>query len=81
MNRRELLKALPAVVAASFMVGSSKITAYGLDPQARYLYFINEAEVNMDTFCSNHPGRLLPPGEVYAVRDVENAIRIYKVSK
>ncbi len=73
MNRRELLKALPAVLATPFMFGKSKVNAYSLDPKATYIYFIDRSQIDIDTFCKPMPGRLLPPGEVFAVDDVDAA--------
>lgn len=84
MNRRELIKALPSVLAVPFMVGKSKVNAYPLDRKGTYLYFIDRKQLDIEEFCNLPSGGdtryWIPPGMVYAVDDPETAIRIYKVS-
>jgi len=50
MERRELIKSLGALAGVSFAVGGTDkvVTAFKVEPKARYLFVANEIEFSED---------------------------------
>lgn len=85
MERRKLLQALVALPAAVVTLDGKDVgRSYEIDPKARYLILLNPASIDIDDFCSNQgQSRVFPAGtsvEVVRDSDMDNAIRIFKVS-
>ena len=88
MNRRDLIKFIPAIAAIPGItvrhVGEDIGKSFELNDKSRYLCIVDEEMIDIEAFCANHEGHGLPPGTpVVAVRtrygSIDNALRIYKL--
>jgi hypothetical protein len=86
MDRRELLKLIPAMAATPgitlHVLGKEVGKAYEIDPKARYVAVINADAIAPDQFILGG-SKVLPPGTpVFFITDqhgIDDVLRIYKV--
>ena len=85
MNRRDLLKALPALVGVPVMMEGKEVgKAFKIEPNARYVVFLNEQLCDVHDFCETCTS--LPTGTaVHAVypnsaQTMDDIVRIYKTT-
>ena len=84
MNRRELLKSLvPLAMIPVALDGKEVAKAIPLDPNAKYIVFIDPAMIDLDSFCRHQyalpAGTVVYPVNVPSDKTIDEAIRIYKV--
>jgi hypothetical protein len=84
-TRRELLKALPALVGVPLVVKGEDVgRAFKIEPDAKYVVFVNVWLVDLREFCEHNEA--IPPGTVvHAVQpngdqSMDDVIRIYKTT-
>ena len=80
-GRRELLKALPALIGTPLMVKGQEVgKAFKIEPDAKYVVFINAGLIDPNDFCEQATG--LPEGtavhSVVPSDGMDEVIRIYK---
>jgi hypothetical protein len=82
MNRRELLKSLPAV-AALLPTVTEKGAAYKLEEGPFYLFVLNPSAADLNDFLSAFQLPHRVRGAIVIARDcdVENYCRIYKLDE
>jgi hypothetical protein len=89
MERRKLLKALITVPAITLGGGSKMGVAYPLNPDKKYVVFLNMDAVDIGEFCRPMENAIeaLPAGtRVHAVRlasdqTMDDVCRIYEIEK
>jgi hypothetical protein len=83
LDRRNLLKALPALIAAPVVIGGKEVgKSFKVEDDGKYVVFVNAALVDVFEFASME-GIGLPVGTpIYAVnpgpQGMDEVIRIYK---
>ena len=79
MNRRELLKAIPAVAAIPITIGGTKAKAIEVESGKKYIVLVDRrSPIDVEDFAKGC-GHIGMTGMVYAVDDVDSDIRMYKV--
>lgn len=83
LDRRNLLKALPALIGAPILIGGKEVgKSFKVEADGKYVVFVNEALVDVVDFASME-GIALPAGTpIYAVnpghQGMDEVIRIYE---
>lgn len=88
MNRRELLKAIPAISATPLFIQGKEVgKAVEVNPEKAYLIFLNGDLVDPAEWCQMDHPRALRGTPVYAVfpdsrnGTMDEIIRIYEVDR
>lgn len=85
MNRRELLKAIPAVAATPLIIKGKEVgKSMELSPDHAYIIFLNGDMIDIEEWCSLDHGPCLSGTPVYAVfpnesHSMDDLIRIFEV--